>query len=264
MPEKSEKKSYNGSISEVRWIEAQGNDYGTDRRGEEMLGSLFDDPDPHDIFIRDFHVPSQNLDISVTIRGMKAENGQTLASTGMTLWRASDIMCNYLAQNADDIEGRRCLELGGGLGQCGILAYKLGAKRMIITDGDSDVLFQMRKNVDANLEIPGGSTMVLPCRQLLWKNSIDQFKERWCTREEVDGFDVIMGSDVIYQEDTIEPLFYTVAELLSKDNEESKFYLAYARRNVKIDMVLECAKSFGLEWREPTSVEGVYVFTWKR
>ena len=275
-----------------RWIEAESADVFTHRSNESIssLGDLFSDPDPYQTFTRVYHTTevisdmvssSSSInntsngigsvdnadDITIVLKGFKAENGQTLDSTGMTLWRASGILCRYLIAHREELLSNHIvLELGAGLGECGILAYKLElARRVIMSDGDTDVLEQMRKNVDYNLQIPGGSTMVLPCRQVIWQKNVEDFRQRWCVREQnIDGFDIIMGADIIYTETAIEPLFDTVTSLLSKNNPKAKFLLAYARRNVKVDMVLEHAKKCGLQWYEPDDAEGVYVFSWNK
>eukprot|EP00957_Ditylum_brightwellii_P105294 8026843-Ditylum_brightwellii.AAC.1 len=106
------------------------------------------------------------------------------------------------------------------------------------------------------------------------------------------GLDVIMGSDIIYTEEVLEPLFDTVVQLMmiSSSNKEedgekelspsSLFLLAYTRRNVSIDLVLECAKRHNLSWilesspslfgkkkkkeEEESKKEGVFVFFIKR
>ena len=188
------------------------------------LSNMFLDPDPYDSFKRTYEICNHNYDdddeeeeeeedgdsninnnnnihhLTITLRGYKAENGQTLDSTGMTIWQASGILCRYIIaykeellihkdrdlllkqqhltagnlhsrERSSSIEsdifygknnraGNTVLELGAGLGECGILAYKLNlARRVIITDGDTDVLQQMRKNVDYNLNVPGSCVM---------------------------------------------------------------------------------------------------------
>ena len=210
-----------------------------------------------------------NRSITIVLKGFKAENGQTLDSTGMTLWRASEILCQYLVAHGEDLlRNQTVLELGAGLGECGILVYKLElAKRVIMSDGDTDVLEQMRKNVDYNLHSTDMKrhTKVLACRQIIWQKNkdVEDFRQRWCVREQgCDGFDIIMGADIIYTESAVVPLFDTVTSLLSKQNPQAKFLLAYARRNVNIDFVLDHAKKCGLIWFEPKDAEGVYIFSW--
>ena len=148
-----------------------------------------------------------------------------------------------------------------------------------MTDGDTDTLQEMRRNVTHNQESSSHSTTtttaanantknIITCAQLRWGRHVSTFRERFGV------FDVIMGSDIIYVEEIIEPLFDTVQQLLrckshstqtvtcSDGNEdEPKFLLAYARRNVNIELVFDCAKRHGFQWMEPDDVEGVFVFT---
>jgi predicted nicotinamide N-methyase len=70
------------------------------------VGDLFADPDPFDTF--DF----QFGEIKIHIQGHKMENGQTLHSTGLTLWRASPLLCQYMVSQQDLIRERTVLEVG--------------------------------------------------------------------------------------------------------------------------------------------------------
>lgn len=150
-----------------------------------------------------------------------------------------------------------------------------------MTDGDTDALENMRRNVDSNLgdvvglevgndsnveevkSTPLYSESVLPCIQLRWGQNLEAFKTYVACKQNVmqfSGFDVIMGSDIIYVEEILDPLFDTVIELLS-DSAEAFLLLAYARRNVKIDLVFECADRHAMGWKEPEGVEGVFIFS---
>jgi protein N-lysine methyltransferase METTL21D len=149
------------------------------------------------------------------------------------------------------------LELGAGLGLCGILAGALNARCVYITDGDSDSLRGMRENVEKNSS--SVNTSKLKCRQLRWGMNLCQFSQHCSADMNAEGrFDTIMGSDIIYVETILEPLFQTVDALLSSGG---KFILAYARRNVKIDFVLTTATKYLFKWDQPDGEEGCFVFT---
>lgn len=264
-------------LVEERWIETE------DSGDEEPCLDLFADPDPYDTFHFTFDAKKQasqdegTNQINITLQGMKQENGQTIHSTGLTLWRASPILCDFLSSNHERYcKNKMVLELGAGLGLCGILSHRLGAKRVILTDGDTDSLAQMRSNVDSNLgdekstqnsddddnvPILKPSTYQLPCCQLRWGKNIEKFKQKWTIFEGIKypGFDVILGSDIIYVEEILDPLFTTVINLLAP-SPDACFLLSYARRNVNIDLVFECAKRHNLKWTEPGENEGVYIF----
>jgi predicted nicotinamide N-methyase len=67
-----------------------------------------------------------------------------------------------------------------------IAAMKLGAHKVILTDGDTDTLDNMRDNIETNIENSKDSIL---CRQLRWGHNVEGFVEKWCPET---GFDVVM------------------------------------------------------------------------
>jgi predicted nicotinamide N-methyase len=278
------------SADDVRWIEAESKHMegtcapayaeGDDAEDDSSpdIGDLFADPDPLDTFHFEYTLPPVNTEtvnetetkntVSITLTGHKAELGQTLHSTGLTLWRASELLCDYMIRTHTSIEQKNVLELGAGLGLCGILAHHLQAANVVLTDGDTDALKFMRANVATNCsstststdEIDSSSsatTRSIQCRQLVWGdcNRVDDLKDQYT--DDKQGFHLVLGSDIIYVEEILDPLFQSVDRLLANGG---AFWLAYARRNVKIDLVLETADRFGFSYETPDDTEGVFVF----
>ncbi|KAL7560438.1 hypothetical protein ACA910_016184 [Epithemia clementina (nom. ined.)] len=210
----------------------------------EMSTDLFADPDPLDTFTFQWKTTTATDEeekyIDITLTGYKAELGQTLNSTGLTLWRASNILCDFMVKHKEVIRSaNKVLELGAGLGLCGIVASKLGASLPFYSSGDD--------NEDDD---------VLRCYQLIWGENLYLFSEMH------GSFDLILGSDIIYVEEILEPLWNTIDLLLSSrdKNANAEFWLAYARRNVSIDLVFAEAEKRGFVWESPEDAEGVYIF----
>ena len=294
--------------NEERWIEFEACRTVEDEEKEPNF-DIFGDPDPYQIFPFLFKVPMKRRrkmitnsdtttcenndeddslfrEISFSLKGLKHEHERIFESTGLTLWRASKLLCEFMCSNSHYIENKSVVELGAGLGLCGLLAYHLHASKVVMTDGDTDVLAEMRYNVESNLkdiiietsneEIEGQdkagirkkSEDIILCRQLRWgRNYTSPFKRSIMKslnvgNEEEDDFyfDVIIASDVIYVEYVLDDLFDTIDGLLSP-SEDATFLLGYARRAVDISLVFECAKKHGLKWREPNETEGVYIFS---
>ena len=215
-------------------------------------------------------------------------------------------------------EHDRFLELGSGLGRCGILAFHClssiqttttttnnknnnndmesstiksepRSKFLCLTDGDTDVLRQLRENIQRNQ--PHGNMykddndddhhhhhdavsahddmtpVAVTCSQLRWG-----YESTKAFLSSVDDrpFDVIFGSDLIYVAKNITPLFETVTTVLSPPKENSCFIMAHCTRRegneVSVNMVLEAAESFGLQHDivdEDDDIT-VFVFRWKR
>lgn len=294
---------------DVRWIEAESPhmdgtcavtrrdvdadaDAGSDDDSPDM-GDLFADPDPLDTFHFEYALPEHETlnptktvipikTVNITLTGHKAELGQTLHSTGLTLWRASELLCDYMIVQNTAIQQKNVLELGAGLGLCGILAHHLQAACTVLTDGDTDALKFMRANVAANchgsskdvISVDSDSSATdqsrsrstIQCRQLVWGDNdrVDDLRKQYTNST---GFHLVLGSDIIYVEEILDPLFQSVDRLLADNNgddNDAQFWLAYARRNVKIDLVLETADRYGFTYETPDDTEGVFVFRRRR
>ena len=100
----------------------------SDDADDDMLTNLFSDPDPHDLFCLEFTTKQRagetdsehttgshaGAKIRIELEGYKAELGQTLHSTGLTLWRASHKLCEFLLLDDDAreyIHQKRVLEV---------------------------------------------------------------------------------------------------------------------------------------------------------
>ncbi|CAH0479731.1 unnamed protein product [Peronospora belbahrii] len=192
--------------------------------------------------------------ITIRLNGLRRDIGQTLQSTGLTLWRAGDFLSDYMYQNRSRFAHKSIIELGSGLGLIGILASYLTEENVVVTDGDEDTMELLAANIKLN-----DVKDKVQCRKLLWGIDLDQIE---------DKFDIVLGADIIYEQEHVVSLFETVKYLLKPgrqsvegtDKAISEFLLAYTKRNVSIDYVLDTAKNFGFEWEEPTTDEGIYTF----
>lgn len=236
----------------------------------------------------------------IRLQGWKKELGQQLESTGLTMWRAGEDLGRYLYEKRAALfkagkGGRHVLELGCGLGLCGILAARLNPQGVVVlTDGDEVTMDkvccsvgvcvpycvhdlaltrippqptsththaprQLNANVEANAV---GNGCAVTTRQLLWGEHAELLQEF------PDRFDLVLAADVIYEESAVAPLVATVAATLRRDP-EAVFVLSFARRNVSIDRVLEAATAEGLEWEADATFEcsakgeHVYRMRWK-
>mmetsp|Transcript_1227 Transcript_1227/g.2485 ORF Transcript_1227/g.2485 Transcript_1227/m.2485 type:complete len:304 (-) Transcript_1227:23-934(-) len=242
--------------AQIRWPEDKAeetgdNDNSEDYNHEETPFDLFADPDPHEIFHFRFVTKKDENDdesIRLEIHGYKTDSDQVWESTGLTLWKASKYLCDYMVLHADALRGQRVLELGAGLGLNGVLAHRLGADSVVITDGDSDAMVELRKNIAVN-RIQNDEEKTLSAAQLIWGlESSEVFLDIIAKASSSSQFSIIIASDVIYAPIVIDPLFETVRTLLQKPNGE--FWMAFAVRKVpvKIDFVLQKARDHGFRY----------------
>lgn len=189
--------------------------------------------------------------VSITLEGLKATDfyATNVKNTGCTgNWFGSGNIINMLLNDAERLFGADCnlLELGSGLGEAGILCYKIllqlqSTGSVLLTDGEPEVLELLEKNCKANSSFEDDACK-LHCSHLSWGNEhqIADIKKSTDT----SSFDIIIGSDLIYGHNSAEHLsllLSTVNALLCRDIEsrplgvfESKrypvFFLALARR----------------------------------
>jgi len=168
------------------------------------------------------------------------------------LWLGSEILCQYLVEHPELIVGKRVLELGAGIGLCGLGALHLGASNVLMTDGDSDVLENLRYNVNLNINRANPRASLISCPQLIWGRNLDQFEK----------VNVMLACDCIYMTPSLKPLWETVHQLLEPDG--VFIYVNVCASQAPVESVLETAISFGFAWtRTVTSQGSVFLFRWK-
>jgi hypothetical protein len=125
--------------------------------------------------------------------------------TGLSCWPASIVMCEYLVSNVNYVPRGICVELGAGLGLCGITLSKLGNHHKIVcTDKDKELLQLINENVEAN---EAAETVVTTA--LEWGNP-DHVQE---LVDECPAIDLVIGADVLYNLDAIPELVDTITLL---------------------------------------------------
>ena len=114
-------------------------------------------------------------------------------------------MAKYLEKNSNLIQNKSCIELGSGTGLTGIAASQLGAQSVLLTDYYD--LNLLEKNVKENTS---SNTSV---KSLEWSKGTNDFGK----------FDVILGSDIIYDSFILVSLYDTI---LSLSHEKTQVFLS--------------------------------------
>jgi len=136
------------------------------------------------------HDKLQNLQVRVPSGG----------GHGSRVWPAVPLLCTYLQQvfgdgNAiedasSEVTGWRLLELGAGIGLCGICAAAMSPNlHVTITDGDATILRLAQKNMELNAERYVSEPVI---KALDWDSL-------GANMAEAATFQVVMGSDIVYE-----------------------------------------------------------------
>ncbi|TDG96291.1 hypothetical protein EPR50_G00238830 [Perca flavescens] len=120
------------------------------------------------------------------------------------VWDAAVVMCMYLEMGKVELKGKGVIELGAGTGLVGIVAALLGAK-VTITDREPALDF-LSANVEAN--VPPDSQGSVVVSELTWGEGLERYP--------AGGFDLVLGADIVYLEDTFVPLLQTLEHLCSE------------------------------------------------
>lgn len=264
--------------------------------------------------------------IHLEIQGFPSDSEQIWNSTGLTLWPSSHYLCEYMLESFHEgtllptttstSQTKLAVELGSGLGHCGLLLHhllqttrshqvysKAGdnnnndslAYHIFLTDGDTDALKQLRENVEENILVenkqkqsPDGCNNEISCHQLLWgqqgtqtfchhhlmplrnegDNNKDDMTKSLSTLGDYQKIQLLFGSDLIYVQNVIEPLFETVRALL--DPKDGKFLMAHSNRRhgneVTLEMVLEHAQKAGFDYEivKRITEDEIYVMEFSR
>jgi predicted nicotinamide N-methyase len=133
-------------------------------------------------------------------------------STGMALWLGAENLTRWLVEeNPDLVKDKKVLEVGAGVGLCGIAAFHLKASKVVLTDGDLDVLTNLRYNVEHNIITTNNNREEhICCQQLIWGKNLQEFQATH------GQFDIVLGTDLFYMARSLKPLFTTVDQLLTK------------------------------------------------
>ena len=126
------------------------------------------------------------------------------AGIGGRLWNAAALLCRWQLSIAEQIGGSRVLELGSGTGACGLFAAKLGAARVVLTDGGNEALMSLlAANAAANSDI----TETVEVAAFLWGD--DTRADQLATDVEL-----VIASDVTYDDALHDALCQSLRGLL--------------------------------------------------
>lgn len=215
--------------------------------------NLFDEESDKTLTYR--FTPKSSADFTITLTG----RDKMCTSTGLAVWGGAETLCNYFLEEQDsdgpaEIFQRgqsRVLELGAGLGLCGLFTAKaFEPAKVILSDGDVDVLERLQKNIQDNAT---SSETVVSCAQLVWGQHLNAFEEQH------GKFDVIIASECMYMSPSLQTIWQTVNHLLAKVNGVF-LYVHQASSQVPNEKVLEMATHCGFVWSTSVSHPLVHLF----
>jgi hypothetical protein len=134
------------------------------------------------------------LDFSVGARTLRITAAPGL-EIGSVVWEGAAVLVRFLsAQPYAPLQGARVLELGCGVGACGLASRALGARTVLLTDCKAAALALAAHNVEQNRGVVGEgvATALLPWGAAAWGEAAASFNP---------PHTLLIGSDLVYTEE---------------------------------------------------------------
>ncbi|XP_003976466.1 histone-arginine methyltransferase METTL23 [Takifugu rubripes] len=137
---------------------------------------------------------------------------------GMYVWPCAVVLAQYLWTQREQLRGRAVLELGAGVALPGVVAARCGSKVILSDLAEApSCLENCRRSCRAN----GVQDVVV--LGLTWGDLSPDLVL-------LPKLDIILGSDVFYDPEDFEDVFFSVAFLLRK-NPKAQFWTTYQERS---------------------------------
>jgi len=157
----------------------------------------------------------KNEPITLTVAQGATRDASVSGRTGVALWNSCLLLTRLLdvlninSNCKETFKDQTVLELGVGTGAASIAAYKMGAKQVIATDGNPEVVALAQRNIVANIDADAdmnSNNKSIKAEQLNWgfMDAIDYSNVA----------DFIIGSDLTYNSGTWKILAETIATIL--------------------------------------------------
>ncbi|KAF4554980.1 Lysine methyltransferase-like protein 7 [Elsinoe fawcettii] len=134
---------------------------------------------------------------------------------GHFLWNAGRVISNHIEENADTlIQDRNVLELGAGAGLPSFICALRGANVVVVTDyPDADLIENLRVNIDS-VKTKQANVNLHACG-LLWGADVGEVKS--FLPDGIDGFDILILADLLFNHSEHAKLVKTVQTTLRKE-----------------------------------------------
>ncbi|CAN6326652.1 unnamed protein product [Urochloa humidicola] len=160
--------------------------------------------------------------ISVVAR-LSCSSDMLEGDTGCCLWPSSLFLSEFILSYPKIFSTKCCFELGSGVGLVGICLNYVDASKVILTDGDTSALANMKENMELNnLCIEQEDSEVLKegknkveCKYLSWEE---------VSESDLKGYqpDIILCADIMYDPVCVPHLVRVLSMLLRRDGRQGE------------------------------------------
>jgi predicted nicotinamide N-methyase len=181
------------------------------------------------------NVLTASMDVLTSLMNSMATSG--FDQTGASVWTSAVLLQSFMSTDQGQlfVQGRRCVELGTGTGAVSIAAARLGAARIVATDGNDVMVALAELNAHRNLEAAqlarftavgylwGGRTPLLSAVTRRGGSGTDSSGGGGAGEEEEEEeerdfkFQTVLLTDLLYSEAKVEVLLAAVNAVCSAE-----------------------------------------------
>lgn len=137
--------------------------------------------------------------------------------TGCALWPSSLFLSEFILSFPEVFTRKSCFEVGSGVGLLGICLQHVKASKVILTDGDTSSLANLKlnlemngiSNTDVSLDNTSSVSDVMQCIHLPWESAKESELQLFMP-------DIVLGADVIYDPSCLPHLIRVLSFLLTR------------------------------------------------
>jgi len=203
--------------------------------------------------------PTSSSTTTETINLIISQEASGSGRTGLAVWNSGLLLTRVMQSLALEIpywfaQQERILELGCGTAVVSIACHRLGARDVLATDGNPDVVRLANQNIENNqlpISLSGKSPDGAQVNNLQKTSSIDAKPLQWGLLNAMDyseTADLVLGSDLTYNSGTWRVLAETMEAVLSPTG--TVLYLSLGHEgfnvNAEVEGFLSVAKEMGL------------------
>lgn len=173
-------------------------------------------------FVSSTHDNVSSSLISVVAR-LSCSSNMLEGDTGCSLWPSSLFLSEFILSYPEIFSTKCCFELGSGVGLVGICLNYVGASKVILTDGDTSTLTNMKENMELNnvcikledFEELKESKNKVECKYLSWEEA---------SESDLRGYqpDIVLGADIVYDPVCVPHLVRVLSMLLRRDSKQGE------------------------------------------
>lgn len=163
-------------------------------------------------------------------------------SEGLHLWESSVCLSRYIKNHNELFKNKRIIELGTGCGLCGMSCLLFTqCEHMTFSDNQESILSNLKENIKMNNIKDEGRYSIT---NINWKDYAKYGEEK---------YDVIIGSELVYEGGLIEELAKLISNLIKDDG---VCLIVMPENRFKTNTFFGHIKDSGLQWSKTYLNEG--------